>query len=117
MTRAKEINIYITSSNFEAFFRKFSGEKNNYDFSGISDLRKILNKEKARIIHTIKTHNPPSLYALSKLLNRDFKAVKSDIDLLQKFGFISLVSSSKGKRKMLKPELNIDELIINLKFK
>jgi len=113
----KEITLYITPNSFESFFRKFSGETKKYDFSGISDLRKILSNEKARILHNIKTQNPESLYHLSKLLGRDFKSVRKDIKVLEKFGFIHMKPNSQGKRKKLKPEIVLDELTISLKFK
>lgn len=113
----KEISIYITPNSFETFFRKFSGDKKKYDFSGISDLRKALNNEKARIIHTIKTNSPDSIYTLAKILGRDFKAVRKDLEILKRFGLIYLTPNSKGNRKKLKPEVAFDELIINLKFR
>ena len=115
--KARIIDLYITPSNFESFFRKFSGEKRQYDFSGIADVRKVLNNEKARILYTIKTQNPESIYHLAKLLGRDFKSVRKDIKILEKFGFIYMKSDHKGNRKKLKPEVIVDELTINVKFK
>lgn len=114
--RTKTINLYITPSSFESLLRKFSGEKKQYDFSGITDVRKLLNNEKARILHFIKEKNPESIYHLAKLLERDFKSVRKDIKLLEKFGFIHIKHDTQGTRKKLKPEVIIDELILKISF-
>lgn len=113
----REIDLYITPSSFESFFRKFAGEKKQYDFSGISDLRKVLNNEKARVLYTIKYSSPDSIYHLAKLLGRDFKSVRKDIKLLEKLGFVYMKPESTGQRKKLKPQAIVDELTINVKFR
>lgn len=108
--------MFIKSGAFASFFKRIRGDKSEYDFSGLLDLRKLLNKEKAKILNTIKNQNPDSIYKLAKILGRDFKAVSQDIKLLEKFGFIELKQESRGKRKKLKPIMAIDKLQINISF-
>ena len=84
------------------------------DISGVIELRQILSNEKARILHMIKIKKPESIYGLAKLLGRDFKAVREDIRLLEKFGFIELISSRKQGREHLMPVVDIDQVIIRV---
>ena len=53
--------------------------------------------------------------SLARILSRDFKSVSDDIKLLERFGFIELVSERTGKRKRLKPVIIIDQVTINVK--
>ena len=114
--REKTRHITITESQgaFSAIFR--FGAKQKYEFSGISALRQLLSNEKARILHTLKTKNPKSIYELSKFLGRNFKSVRDDLTLLDRFGFIEFIREKKGKREMLKPLLAIDKLNITFQI-
>ncbi len=115
-TKTREINIVEESGAFRSFFKKITGEHAEYDFEGISALRKLLSNEKARILHIIKTKSPSSIYKLAKMLKRDFKSVNEDIKLLERFGFIDLLAEKTGKRERLKPILAVDSLRIDFKF-
>lgn len=118
-SKTREITIVEKKSSFDAILKRFTKEAEEiteYDFEGISALRKLLSNEKARLLNTIKTKNPSSIYHLAKILKRDFKSVAQDIKLLERFGFIDLIAEKTGKRERLKPILVIDSLHINLKF-
>lgn len=75
-------------------------------------LRQLLSDEKSRILHVIKTKNPESIYELSRILKRDFKAVRHDIRILEHFGLVELDASQKKGRERLKPMLSVDKIII-----
>jgi len=115
-TKTRTITITEESGTFYSLFKRFRGEKEEFDFQGIASLRTIISNEKARILHTIKSKNPQSIYSLAKILGRDFKSVNQDIKLLEKFGFIDLVAEKTGNRERLKPKLAVDSIniIINL---
>ena len=113
-TRTKEINLSIESGAFTGFFKRLRGEKKSYDFSGISALRQLFSNERARLLKTIKDKNPTSIYALAKLLGRDFKSVRGDLKLLERFGFIELDATAKGNRDTLKPILATDKVVITI---
>lgn len=115
-TKTREITIVENEGAFSSFFRKFYGEKRDYDFEGISALRKLLSNEKAKLIHAIKTQKPCSIYHLAKILKRDIKAVKKDIKLLERFGFIELVLEKSGDRERHKPIVVVDSVYINVKI-
>ncbi|MBS3089387.1 winged helix DNA-binding protein [Candidatus Pacearchaeota archaeon] len=115
-TRTREINIVDKGGTFNTFFRKLTGDEHEYDFEGLEMLRKLLSNERARVLHTIKYQNPRSLYELAKYLKRDFKSVSDDIKLLERFGFVEMVSERTGKRERLHPTLVVERLIINIKI-
>ena len=114
-TKTREITITDEGGTFNAFFKKFTGEKEEYNFEGIELLRTLLSNEKARILHVIKTKSPKSIYELARILERDFKSVRQDINVLERFGFIDMIAEKSGKRERLRPILIVDSLIINFK--
>jgi len=113
-TKTRDIDIVDESGTFTTFFKRMTGEHVDYDFEGLHTLRQLLSNEKAKILHTIKTKKPSSIYKLAKILNRDFKSVNEDIKMLEKFGFIDLLAEKTGKRERLKPVLVIDSIHINV---
>ncbi len=88
--------------------------KSDYNFEGLSALRQLLNNEKARMLHVIKTQEPKSIYELAKKLKRNFKSVVEDINLLERFGFIELVKEKTKKRVRHKPEIAVDRITIHI---
>jgi predicted transcriptional regulator len=114
--RTRIVNLYITPTAFTSIFKRLRGDKSDYDFSSLAGLRQLLSNEKAKILNIIKEQQPESIYKLTKILRRDFKAVSHDIKLLEKFGFIELKPETKGKRKKLRPVIAIDNLQININF-
>jgi len=113
-TRTLEISITENKGVFSIF--KIGEQKENYDLSGILELRQLLSNEKAKILHVIKTQKPQSIYDLAKKLNRGFKSVSDDVKLLERFGFIDLIQEKTKNRKRLKPEVVIDSINIHLKI-
>jgi predicted transcriptional regulator len=112
-TKIREISIIQSKGAFSIFK---PGVSKNYNFEDVSSLRQILSNEKARILNTIKTKNPSSIYELAKQLGRNFKAVSDDIKLLKKFGFIDLKEEYSKKRKRLRPVIVVDTLNILVKL-
>ena len=106
-TRYVDMNV-----NKENFVSKLVGAKKLHDFSDIKLLRSILSNEKARILYALKTKKPKSIYALAKLLGRDFKSVREDTKILERFGFIEFHAEKTGKRESLKPILVVNKLQI-----
>lgn len=114
ISRTRTITLSESGGTFSFIFHRFRGEKKKFDYADVTALRQLLSNEKSRLLHTIKTKQPNSIYELAKLLARDFKAVRHDIRLLEKFGFIELITVRKDNREKLKPVLAIDELIIKI---
>lgn len=108
-------NISITMAEkggtFSSFFSRIKGGRKN---SEISNIRQLLSNEKARLLHICKTKQPDSIYELAKLLDRDFKAVRQDVKMLEQYGFIELISSHKKGRERLKPIVDADQVVITI---
>jgi predicted transcriptional regulator len=114
VSKTRDITLVEKGGTFSSLIWKFGKPTTKYDFDALSTLRKVLSNEKARLLHTIKTKNPKSIYELAKILGRDFKSVSEDIKLLGRFGFIEMIAEKTGKRQRLKPVVVIDSLHINL---
>lgn len=93
----------------------FKGQDETPELEGVQDFRHLLSNEKARILFTIKSKAPDSIYQLAKILGRDFKSVRQDVLVLQKFGLLRLKQEGK-LRKRLKPVLELDELNVTFKL-
>jgi predicted transcriptional regulator len=117
MTRIKTREVYIREEKgtFSLFGSKANSE-GEYDFDGISSLKKILSNEKAKILDSIKHKKPKSIYQLAKILNRPFKAVFDDVKLLERFGFIEMILEKEGKRVRHRPEIVVDQITIHVKI-
>jgi len=108
-TKIRYVDVNVNKGNFVS---KLMGGKKTHDFSDVKLLRSLLSNEKARILYAIKTQKPRSIYGLAKLLGRDFKSVREDIKVLERFGFIDFHSEKVGKRESLMPVLVADRLQI-----
>jgi len=80
----------------------------------IADIRSLFSNEKAKLLHTIKTRKPSSIYELVKISRRDFKAVRQDLSLLERFGLIRMIKDHTKQREKLKPELRVDKLNLSI---
>ena len=110
--KTRTISLSEKEGTFSTIFQRFKSIKKQE--SEIASLRQLLSNEKARLLHICKTKEPSSIYELAKLLGRDFKAVRQDIKLLEKFGFIELISSHKHGRERLRPLVDADEIVITI---
>jgi len=117
--RVRNIDLEVGEGTFTTFFRKFGitgAEKAGINFKDVSALRQLLSNEKARILYVIQRKKPSSIYELAKILRRDFKSVRKDVELLKNFDMISFIKEGKGKRQRLRPVLNLDVLNIKIKI-
>lgn len=114
--KTRIIDVYEKGGTFSSVFRRFTGQKKDYNYSDMALVRQLLSNEKARLLNVIKMKKPKSLYALAKDLGRDFKSVRDDIILLKKFGFIELVQEKTGNRITHKPVItaNIVNIVIRI---
>ncbi len=113
MSRTKIREVILRESSGTFGFLKGKGD---YDFDGLSSLRQLLSKEKAKVLDTVKYQEPSSIYALSKILKRPFKAVFDDVKLLERFGFLEFLKEKVNGRTRQRPVIVVDEVIIKLKI-
>jgi len=114
--KTREITIVDEGGTFSVLLRRLGASNKKYDFDSLAALRSLLSNEKARILNTIKSKSPSSVYQLAKILKRDFKSVSSDVNLLEKFGFIDLISEKTGKRKRYRPIVVVDVINLNIRI-
>lgn len=112
-TKSREILIKESRGNFIILSNIKS---KNYNFDGLLSLRKLLTREKARMLDVIKYKSPGSIYELAKILKRPFKGVMDDIKLLERFGFIDLLEEKVNKRIRHKPVIIVDKMNISIKI-
>ncbi|MGV8151664.1 MAG: hypothetical protein ACP5OG_01155 [Candidatus Nanoarchaeia archaeon] len=112
----KNFSLSLSSSDgtFSYLLHKFKKNNDSKPSSGVYMLRQLLSNQKARLLHVVKSKQPQSIYELAKLLGRDFKSVRSDIKVLESFGFIELVSSNKNNRERLRPIVDADKIQITI---
>ena len=108
-TKTRYVDVNVNKGNFVS---KLIGGDKSHDFSDVKLLRNLLSNEKSRILYALKKEKPKSMYALAKLLGRDFKSVRDDIKVLERFGFIEFHAEKTGEREALMPVLIIDKLEI-----
>jgi len=113
--KVKEVSIIPNKGGFSIFKKQGSPEQ-GHKFRELSDLRHLFGNEKARMLYIIKAKNPSSIYELSKILERNFRAVSEDIKLLKKLGFIELKPEQTKKRKRLRPIIAAETLRISVKL-
>lgn len=114
-SKTREISIRESKGAF-SILKDTKISKKDYNFNGLTALRQLLNNEKARMIHVIKTKKPTSLYDLAKKLNRNFKSVVDDIKLLERFGFVELVKEKTKNRVRHKPKVVVNNVTIHIKI-
>jgi predicted transcriptional regulator len=114
--KTRIIDIYEKSGTFSSVFRRFTGQKEDYNYSDLALLRQLLSNEKARLMHVVKTKQPKSIYELAKFLGRDFKSVRDDIILLNKFGFIDLIEEKQNNRTTHRPVITATTLNITIRI-
>jgi len=111
-TKTRYLSLTANQDNF--IWRFISKKEDSYNYEDIFLLRQLLSKERARILYTIKTKKPNSIYELAKFLKRDFQSVSEDIRLLEKFGLVEFHHGKTGKRESKIPVLAVDQLNIVL---
>ncbi len=75
--------------------------------------RSIFTDSRIRIIQFLKEKKPESIYALAKLLNRDFKNVYEDVMFLAELGIIGIKEAKTGRHQK-QPILLSDQLLFDI---
>jgi len=92
------------------------GEKiklNKIVFNNVETLRSILTTERVRVLHCIKEKKPKSIYELAKMLDRNWRLVAKDVELLSNLGIVKLEKREKPK-EVIRPIVNFNKMDINV---
>ena len=82
-------------------------------FLSVETVAKIFSQPRLEILAVILKDHPKSIYALAKLVDRDFKNVHSDVKLLAEVGLLELETSGK-KRSAVMPVAKYSGLELDL---
>ncbi|MFH1306398.1 MAG: hypothetical protein ABIH83_01920 [Candidatus Micrarchaeota archaeon] len=85
-------------------------------FADTETFAKFFTKERLRLLRTIKNEKPKSLYALAKMLKRDFKNVQTDAKFLETTKLITLEKYKVGKKKKLRPRTSIKKIELEMEI-
>jgi len=61
--------------------------------------RKLLTPERLKMLGVIKREKPASLYALAKIMGKDFRAIHRDVGIMSDAGLIQKKTYRQGKRE------------------
>lgn len=92
--------------------KKVKKQKGIY-VADVETARAIFTEGRLKTIQLLKSKKPESIYALAKLLSRDFKNVYDDISFLAQLGIIGIEESKTG-RKRKKPILLCDKILFEM---
>tara|TARA_Y100000310_G_C20563064_1_gene754037 strand:- start:450 stop:851 length:402 start_codon:yes stop_codon:yes gene_type:complete len=82
-------------------------------FDDLDTLRSILTKERMRLLHCIRIQKPDSIYELAKDLERNWRLVSKDVELLNNAGLVKLEKKIKP-REAIKPTVNFEKMNIGI---
>ena len=104
--------------NFVSTAKKLqTGEKVNPQkgvyLANVETARAIFTEGRLKIIHVLKSKKPKSIYALAKLLQRDFKNVYDDVSFLSHLGILAIEENPTG-RKQKRPILKCDKILFEM---
>lgn len=121
--KLKEVRIRIKSldtvlDNFVSVAKQIQAGKKVESNVGVyvadaATARAIFTESRLDIIRTLKSKEPKSIYALSKLLKRDFKNVYNDVSFLSQLGIVAIEESKSGRRQK-KPVLCCDRILFEM---
>ncbi len=85
--------------------------KNVIYFDSVVGFRNFMTVQKIEILTAIATHKPNTIYALAKIVDRDFAGVLRDCSALETTGFLTL-KETKDSRSSKRPTLRFPYSII-----
>lgn len=91
----------------------FPKKTSSYSFERLEDYKKTITQKRLELLSVIKHKKPKSIYQLSKMVDRDFKNVSDDINILKEVGLIEIEKREIPKKTII-PSVNFDRLRISI---
>jgi len=88
--------------------------KKGLSFGSVEDFREFFTPKRIELLRVIKHRNPGSIYELAKITNRDFKAVVTDVKILEKYGLIDTKKVMVKGGYKVKPIFDYDKLSVDI---
>ena len=89
------------------------GERLN--FVSLEAARKFLTPKRIALLRAVHHHEPRSIYALAKVVERNFKNVKDDVALLAHVGLIELEHERHSRERTI-PHVGYDNLEVRFQI-
>lgn len=70
-------------------------------YTSLDAARNLMTEKRLELLHIIKQKHPKTILDLAKFSGRDFKNVHEDIQILRKYGLVSLPRPSPKSQKKL----------------
>ena len=67
---------------------------------------RLFTPERMKLLSAVKASKPASLYALAKLLKKDFKTIFTDANYLSNAGIMALETYKEGARTKVRPRFS-----------
>jgi len=80
----------------------------------LDDARRLFTPERIRFLATVRKESPDSLYALAKLLKKDFKTIATDARMLSNAGILKLQRHKQGARAKVRPVFREKEIDLKI---
>jgi len=90
------------------------GPREEVGFTSLEAVRNFLTRERLLLMRTIRTRHPDSLYALAKMVKRDFKNVQEDIRVLERHGLVRIAGKPRGKRTVKVPKVPFERIALKI---
>ena len=75
---------------------------------------RLLTPERMKLLSAVRASRPQSLYALAKLLKKDFKTISTDADILSNAHLLSLETYKDGKRTKVRPRFSGSKISLEI---
>jgi len=84
-------------------------------FTSIEAARNLLTPSRLALLRAVRTERPGSIYALSRIVNRDLKNVQDDLRILEKYGLVRMNDTTRtGRRRVRVPRSLFDEIELKI---
>jgi len=91
----------------------FTPQEPGLYFETVADLRRILTDKRLDLLLAITQHHPGSVPELASQVERDYKNVSEDVDLLRQLGLVQL-ETREGRGGPKAPTVPYDEIHVTI---
>ena len=93
--------------------KKINSQQKSLYLADVQTARSIFTEGRLKIIQVLKSEKPESIYALAKLLKRDFKNVYDDVVFLAQLEVLTLKNNKTGRKQKV-PQLICDKILFEM---
>lgn len=90
--------------------------KRSLSFESVEAFRSFFTEKRLEMLRVIRHKEPGSVYGLAKMLKRDLKSVRTDLDILVQLGLVRVKKKKAKTRTGYKkvPYVDFDRLILEM---